>query len=78
MRENNDSAADAGSSLREGEKLERVIFCDFCGKSQHYVKVMIAAPRIAHICDECVELCAQIIKEREDGNDNGNQTASEV
>lgn len=38
------------------------LYCSFCGKSQHDVKKLIAGPSI-FICDECVELCADIIKE---------------
>ena len=38
------------------------LFCSFCGKSQHEVKKLIAGPTV-FICDECVELCTDIIKE---------------
>ena len=38
------------------------LFCSFCGKSQHEVKKLIAGPTV-FICDECVELCMDIIKE---------------
>lgn len=38
------------------------LYCSFCGKSQHDVKKLIAGPSI-FICDECIELCADIIKE---------------
>ena len=38
------------------------LFCSFCGKSQHEVKKLIAGPTV-YICDECVELCMDIIKE---------------
>jgi ClpX C4-type zinc finger/Glyoxalase superfamily protein len=41
------------------------LYCTFCGKSQHDVKKLIAGPS-AYICDECVELCVNII--REEGN----------
>ncbi len=43
----------------EGEKL---LYCSFCGKSQHEVKKLIAGPSV-FICDECVDLCNDIIKE---------------
>ncbi len=38
------------------------LYCSFCGKSQHEVKKLIAGPTV-FICDECVELCMDIIKE---------------
>ena len=38
------------------------LFCSFCGKSQHEVRKLIAGPTV-FICDECVELCTDIIKE---------------
>ena len=38
------------------------LFCSFCGKSQHEVKKLIAGPTV-FICDECVELCTDIIRE---------------
>ncbi len=37
--------------------------CSFCGKSQHQVKRLIAGPSAVYICDECVELCREIIAE---------------
>jgi ATP-dependent Clp protease ATP-binding subunit ClpX len=42
----------------------RVLFCSFCGKSQHEVRKLIAGPSV-YICDECVELCNDIIREEE-------------
>jgi len=39
-----------------------ILYCSFCGKSQHEVKKLIAGPTV-FICDECVELCMDIIKE---------------
>lgn len=40
------------------------LYCSFCGKSQHEVKKLIAGPTV-FICDECVELCSDIIQEEE-------------
>jgi len=37
-----------------------MLFCGFCGKSQHEVRRLIAGPTV-FICDECVELCTQIL-----------------
>ncbi len=40
----------------------KLLYCSFCGKSQHEVRKMIAGPSV-HICDECVDLCNDIIRE---------------
>ena len=42
------------------------LFCSFCGKSQHEVKKLIAGPTV-FVCDECVELCMDIIKDETKG-----------
>ncbi len=44
------------------EEKEKSLFCSFCGKNQHEVKKLIAGPSV-FICDECVDLCNDIIKE---------------
>ena len=41
---------------------KNILYCSFCGKSQHEVRKLIAGPTF-FICDECVELCMDIIKE---------------
>jgi len=41
---------------------EKVLYCSFCGKSQHEVKKLIAGPSV-FICDECIDLCTDIIQE---------------
>ena len=41
---------------------KNILYCSFCGKSQHEVKKLIAGPTV-FICDECVELCMDIIKD---------------
>ena len=40
----------------------KILYCSFCGKSQHEVRKLIAGPSV-FICDECVELCNDIIRE---------------
>ena len=40
----------------------KTFYCSFCGKSQHEVKKLIAGPTV-FVCDECVELCMDIIKD---------------
>ena len=43
------------------------LYCSFCGKSQHEVRKLIAGPTV-FICDECVELCMDIIREETKSN----------
>ena len=46
----------------KGTDSDRLLYCSFCGKSQHEVRKLIAGPSV-FICDECVELCNDIIRE---------------
>lgn len=46
----------------KGSDSDRLLYCSFCGKSQHEVRKLIAGPSV-FICDECVELCNDIIRE---------------
>ena len=41
--------------------------CSFCGKAQEQVRKLIAGPKGVYICDECVEICSDIIEEELDG-----------
>jgi ATP-dependent Clp protease ATP-binding subunit ClpX len=41
---------------------DKLLYCSFCGKSQHEVKKLIAGPSV-FICDECIDLCTDIIQE---------------
>ncbi|MCG6976235.1 MAG: ATP-dependent Clp protease ATP-binding subunit ClpX [Acidiferrobacterales bacterium] len=52
-------ADDTNNGEGKGEKL---LYCSFCGKSQHEVRKLIAGPSV-FVCDECVELCNDIIRE---------------
>ncbi|MEQ8387717.1 MAG: ATP-dependent Clp protease ATP-binding subunit ClpX [Alphaproteobacteria bacterium] len=45
-----------------GSESKNTLYCSFCGKSQHEVRELIAGPTV-FICDECVELCMDIIRE---------------
>ena len=47
-----------------GRNSEDKIRCSFCGKSQDQVRKLIAGPNGAYICDECVDICAEIIEEK--------------
>jgi len=45
----------------------KLLYCSFCGKSQHEVRKLIAGPSV-YICDECVDLCNDIIREEMEGS----------
>jgi ATP-dependent Clp protease ATP-binding subunit ClpX len=45
-----------------GKEDGKLLYCSFCGKSQHEVRKLIAGPSV-YVCDECVELCNDIIRE---------------
>ncbi|PIW31251.1 MAG: ATP-dependent Clp protease ATP-binding subunit ClpX [Rhodobacterales bacterium CG15_BIG_FIL_POST_REV_8_21_14_020_59_13] len=49
-------------STSNGGEAKNTLYCSFCGKSQHEVRKLIAGPTV-FICDECVELCMDIIRE---------------
>ena len=50
-----------------GNDSKNTLYCSFCGKSQHEVRKLIAGPTV-FICDECVELCMDIIREETKGS----------
>jgi len=54
--------ADNNHTGRGDGKSEKLLYCSFCGKSQHEVRKLIAGPSV-FVCDECVELCNDIIRE---------------
>jgi ATP-dependent Clp protease ATP-binding subunit ClpX len=62
--------ADKGAS-------DKLLYCSFCGKSQHEVRKLIAGPSV-FICDECVELCNDIIREEIQQADNQKGASSDL
>jgi len=58
----------------KGDDNSKLLYCSFCGKSQHEVKKLIAGPSV-FICDECVDLCNDII--REEIQEAGGETSHE-
>ena len=46
-----------------GKRVDDVVRCSFCNKTQAQVRKLIAGPNGAYICDECIEVCAEIIEE---------------
>ncbi len=49
-------------SEKKSSSGEKLLYCSFCGKSQHEVKKLIAGPSV-FICDECIDLCNDIIRD---------------
>ena len=55
---------------------EKLLYCSFCGKSQHEVKKLIAGPSV-FICDECIDLCNDIIRD-ESAAEQGGKSARDL
>lgn len=56
---------------------EKTLYCTFCGKSQHEVKKLIAGPSV-FICDECIDLCNEIIRDELPGLDATKEKGSDL
>jgi ATP-dependent Clp protease ATP-binding subunit ClpX len=56
---------------------EKLLYCSFCGKSQHEVRKLIAGPSV-FICDECIELCNDIIREESRAETTGKGAKSDL
>lgn len=54
--------------MQDKTNSEKLLYCSFCGKSQHEVRKLIAGPSV-FICDECIELCNDIIREEMQGDE---------
>src|SRR6187455_1618487 len=73
---------DESMTKLSGSDSKSTLYCSFCGKSQHEVRKLIAGPTV-FICDECVELCNDIIREETKGGiagkkDGGIATPQEI
>ena len=56
---------------------EKTLYCSFCGKSQHAVKKLIAGPSV-FICDECIDLCNDIIREEVPADDAAGEARGDL
>ncbi|MCE7915344.1 MAG: ATP-dependent Clp protease ATP-binding subunit ClpX [Nitrosomonas sp. PRO4] len=56
---------------------EKLLYCSFCGKSQHEVRKLIAGPSV-FICDECIDLCNDIIREEMQGDESAKLVKSNL
>ena len=65
------------ASISDKSGGEKLLYCSFCGKSQHEVRKLIAGPSV-FICDECIELCNDIIREESHAETPGKGAKSEL
>jgi len=61
----------------EKNKGDKLLYCSFCGKSQHEVRKLIAGPSV-FVCDECIELCNDIIREESNNSVPGKSDRSDL
>src|SRR3954463_13040948 len=62
---------------RKGSSSEKTLYCSFCGKSQHEVKKLIAGPSV-FICDECIDLCNEIIRDELPAGDESREARGDL
>ncbi|MCU4119365.1 ATP-dependent Clp protease ATP-binding subunit ClpX [Variovorax sp. N23] len=62
---------------KKGSSSEKTLYCSFCGKSQHEVKKLIAGPSV-FICDECIDLCNEIIRDELPAGDEARDARSDL
>jgi ATP-dependent Clp protease ATP-binding subunit ClpX len=62
---------------KKGSSSEKTLYCSFCGKSQHEVKKLIAGPSV-FVCDECIELCNEIIRDELPGGTDAKDVRAEL
>ena len=62
---------------KKGSSSEKTLYCSFCGKSQHEVKKLIAGPSV-FICDECIDLCNEIIRDELPAGEDVRETRSDL
>ena len=56
---------------------EKLLYCSFCGKNQHDVKKLIAGPSV-FICDECIDLCNEIVRDEIEQNSSKNSLSNHL
>ena len=62
---------------QSGSKKTGTLYCSFCGKNQHEVPKLIAGPAV-FICDECVDLCSEIVEKKTSNPDPATKQAREI
>ena len=61
-----------------GKNTEEKIKCSFCGKTQDQVRKLIAGPNGVYICDDCIDICAEIIEEEFEDEVTPSEEAEEI
>jgi len=64
-------------ATKKSDSSEKTLYCTFCGKSQHEVKKLIAGPSV-FICDECIDLCNEIIRDELPGLESAKEKGSDL
>ena len=59
-------------------RMDDKIRCSFCGKTQDQVRKLIAGSNNVFICDECIDLCAEILEEELDGQEQVSEEFGEI
>ena len=62
---------------KRGSSSEKTLYCSFCSKSQHEVKKLIAGPSV-FICDECIDLCNEIIRDELPASTDGREAKGDL
>jgi transitional endoplasmic reticulum ATPase len=70
------SAASEGTSQVGSSDMKNTLYCSFCGKGQHEVRKLIAGPTV-FICNECIELCGDIIGEKKPSDSEAESKSAE-
>jgi hypothetical protein len=70
-------AAQPGSAagMQDPSPQAKILYCSFCGKSQHDVSKLVAGPAV-YICNECIDLCTDVIDEQLRQLSEGNETSA--
>jgi ClpX C4-type zinc finger protein/glyoxalase superfamily protein len=70
-------AAQPGSAaaMQDPSPQVKILYCSFCGKSQHDVSKLVAGPAV-YICDECIDLCTDVVDEQLRQLSEGNETSA--
>ena len=63
------------AALQNPPPQAKVLYCSFCGKSQHDVSKLVAGPAV-YICDECIDLCTDVVDEQLRQLSEGNETSA--
>ena len=63
------------AGMQDPSPRAKILYCSFCGKSQHDVSKLVAGPAV-YICDECIDLCTDVVDEQLRELSEGNETSA--